>query len=50
MLACVSAPGYVLQPMIIYPRKKCVPETVKEEAIPDTFFATSESRWINTEL
>ena len=50
VLACVSASGYVLPPMIIYPRKKCVPETVKEGAIPDTFFATSESGWINSEL
>ena len=50
MLACVSASGYVLPPKIIYPRKKCVPETVKEGAIPDTFFATSESGWINSEL
>ena len=29
--------------MIIYPRKKFVPESLKEVAIPDTFFATSES-------
>ena len=42
VLACVSASGYVLPPM--------VPETVKEGAIPDTFFATSESGWINSEL
>ena len=49
MLACVSASGLVL-PMIIYPRKKCVPESLKEGAIPDTFFATSESGWINSEL
>ena len=48
MLACVS--GYVLPPMIIYPRKKCVPKSLKEGAIPDTFFATSECGLINLEL
>ena len=50
VLACVSASGYVLPPMIIYPRKKCVTESLKEGGIPDTFFATSESEWINSEL
>ena len=48
VLACVSASGYVLPPMIIYLRIRCVPESLKEGAIPDTLFATSESGWINS--
>ena len=35
---------------MVYPRKRCVTENLKEGAIPDTYFATSESRWINSEL
>ena len=50
VLACVSASVYVLLPMIVYPRKKCVPESLKEGATPDTFFATTESGWINSEM
>ena len=50
VLACVSASRYVLPPMMVYPRKRCVTENLKEGAIPDTYFATSESGWINSEL
>ena len=50
VLACVSASRFVLPPMIIYRRKRCVPESLKEGAILDTFFATSESGWVNSEL
>ena len=49
VLAYESASEYVLPPMTIHPRKRCVPESVKEGAIPDTFFA-SESGWINSYL
>ena len=50
ILSCVSASGYSLPPMMVYPRKKSVPETLKEGAIPNTFFANSESGWMNSEL
>ena len=50
VVSCVSASGYSLSPMIVYPRKKCVPENCKEGAIPNTLFANSANGWINTEL
>ncbi len=50
VLSCVSASGYTLPPMMVYPRKKSVPEKFQEGAIPNTLFASSESGWMNTEL
>ena len=38
VLSCVSASGYVLPPMIICPRKKSVPESLKGGAIPGSYF------------
>ena len=42
ILACVSAAGNVLPPMMVYPRKKCVPDKFKEGCVPGTLFKTSE--------
>ena len=50
VLSCVSASGYTLPPMMMYPRKKKVPDNLKEGAISDTLFMNSESGWINSEL
>ena len=50
VLSCVSASGYSLPPMMVYPRKKSIPESLKEGAIPHTFFANSDSGWMNSEL
>ena len=50
ILSCVSASGVTLPPLMIYPRKKCVPEKMKEGAVSGTLFLTSESGWINREL
>ena len=50
VLSCVSASGYVLPPMIIYPRKKSVPDSLKGGAILGTLFKNSESGWINGQL
>lgn len=50
ILACVSAARNVLPPMMVYPRKKYVPDKFKEGCVPGTLFKTSESGWINTEL
>ena len=49
VLSCVSATGYALPPMMIYPRKKVVPENFKEGAVPNTLFTNSENGWINTD-
>lgn len=50
VLSCVSASGNVLPPMMIYPRKKAVPDSFKEGAVPNTLFATSKSGWVNSDL
>ena len=50
VLSCVSASGYALPSMMVYPRKKKVPDNLKEGAVPGTLFANSESGWINSEL
>lgn len=50
VLVCVSASGYVLPPLMVYPRKRCVPDTFKVGAIPITLFQTSESGWINSDI
>ena len=50
ILSCVSATGFIVPPMMIYPRKTCVPDKLKEGAFPNTLFKSSESGWINSEL
>ena len=50
VLSCVSAAGYVVPPMMIYPRKTQVPDKMREGAFPSTFFKSSESGWVNSEL
>ena len=50
VLSCVSASGFVLPPMMVYPHKTCVPEKLKEGAIPNTLFGNSECGWINSQL
>ena len=50
VLSCVSASGYVLPPMMIHPRKICVPDSLKEGAVPGTLFKNSENGWINSQL
>ena len=50
ILACVSATGYVLPPMMIYPRKTTPPENVREGAVPNTLFSCSKNGWINADL
>ena len=50
VLSCVSTSAYVLPPMIIYPRKKSVPDGLKGGAILGTSFKNSESGWINGQL
>lgn len=50
VLSCVSASGYTLPPMMVYPRKKAVPEKLRIGAVPNTLFMSSESGWINSDL
>lgn len=50
VLSCVSASGQVLPPFMVYPRKRPVPESMKEGAAPNTAFKTSANGWINAEL
>ena len=50
VVSCVSASGQALPPMLIYPRKKCVPEHFKKGAVPNTLFSNSGNGWINTDL
>ena len=37
LLSCVSALGFVLPPMMIYPRKR-MSENLKKGAVPDTLY------------
>ena len=50
IVSCVSASGYTLPPMTIYPHKKSVLENFKVGAIPNTLFANSKNGWINQDL
>lgn len=50
ILACVSASGQVIPPFMIYPRKRPVPEKMREGAYPNTVFHVSDNGWINKEL
>lgn len=43
ILSCVSATGFIVPPMMIYPCKICVPGS-------NTLFKSSESGWITSEL
>jgi hypothetical protein len=48
-LACVSAGGYCIPPMLIFNRKG-LGEGMDDGAIPGTLFAFSPNGWIDTEL
>lgn len=50
IFACVSASGHVLPPLMVYPRKRSVPEDLKVGAVPNTLFRNSENGWINSEI
>ena len=49
VVPCVSASGYVISPMMIYPRKRMT-EKLQQEAVPGTLFECSENGWINQGL
>ena len=49
VITCVSASGFVIPPMMIYPRKR-MNEKLKQGAVPETLFECSDSGWINEGL
>ena len=50
MLSCVSASGSFIPPMMVYPRKRAVPEQFREGAYPNTLFGSSENGWMTSQL
>ena len=50
ILTRVSASGYVLPPMMIFPRKQIPPGNFREGAIAQTLFCNSPNGWINNDL
>ena len=50
VIACVSASGYVLPPMMVYPRKRLPPANLREGAVPNTLFSNSENGWMDHDL
>ena len=50
IMCCVSASGVALPPLFIYPRKRGVPENMKENAVPGAIFSNSENGWMTTEI
>ena len=50
VLICVSASGFYIPPLMIYPRKQRVPDHMKEGALPNSVFEVSESGWINQDI
>ena len=49
VLACVSASGFVMPPMVIFNRKNLTPELTKGE-VEGTIYGLSSSGWIDSEL
>ena len=50
ILSCVGASGFVLPPLMIFPRKRAVPDKCKIGCLPNTQFECSETGWVNTEI
>ncbi len=49
VLACASASGYALPPLIIFDRKRLKPEHTKGE-VPGTIYGLSHNGWIDSEI
>ena len=49
VLACVSASGFVMPPMVIFSRKNLIPELTRGE-VEGTIYGLSASGWIESEL
>ena len=49
VLACASASGYTIPPMIIFDRKSLSSQMIQSE-VPDTFYGLSDSGWMDSTL
>ena len=50
ILSCVSASALVLPPCLVFPRKRKVPNHLREGAVPGTLFNNTESGWMSKEV
>ena len=50
VLSCVSASGVSLPPLLIYLRKRAVPDNLRAGAVPGTMLQSSENGWINQDI
>ena len=50
IMSCVSASGSTLPPLMIYPRKRSVPDKMRAGAVGGTLFEVSDNGWINKEI
>ena len=50
VLACVSASGVSLPPLMVYPRKRSVPDAMRVGALPGTVFMVTDSGWMTKEI
>ena len=50
VVSCVSASGIAIPPLMIYPRKRSVPENLRAGAVPGTVFRNSDNGWINQDI
>ena len=50
VLACASASGYSIPPMVVYDRKSLQLDDMTVGEMPGTFYGLSESGWMNGEL
>ena len=49
VITCVSASGYAIPPMMIYPRVR-MSDALKAGAVPGTLFGCSKTGWVNQDL
>ena len=49
VLACASASGYTIPPMVVFDRKHLQIEMTRDE-VPGTFYGLSNNGWMDTEL
>ena len=50
VVVCASASGHAIPPLMIYPRKRAVPESMQSGAVPGTVFMTSDNGWITQDI
>ena len=50
VVVCVSASGQTIPPLMIYPRKRAVPESMRNGAVPGTLFKSSDNGWITQDI